>query len=261
MAERTLLFSQLAKADYNRPIKRAHVNRIKRNFHEDMVQPAIVSFRDGVYYIVDHQHQSQAIYELNNCDPNTPIRCDVRTGLTYEQEADLYYRLNTGSIALGTMDIIVGLIESKDPVAVDFRDTVESYGYVVGGNTNKALKAVSVAFSMFKKNGGKEALSEILLLTHACWPDNPSGVDSRILRGMELFLKQHGDEYQGEHFIKVMSAVAPSAIIKKSVTFYKQMDSKAFTQTYCAYTVLVTAYNTGLRGNKLVAITPDQIAS
>lgn len=261
MAERTIPFGQLAKAGYNRGIKRAHVNEIKNNFHEDMVQPAIVSFRDGVYYIVDHQHLSQAIYELNGCDPNTPIKCTVKTGLTYEQEADLYYRLNTGSKPLNTLDIIIGRIEAKEPVAVDFRSTVEAYGYVVGGGTNKSLKAVAVAFKMFKKKGGKEVLSEILSLTHECWPDNPSGVDSRIIDGMKMFLSHHRDDYQRDHFVKVMSSTDPRAIVKKSATFYRQMDSKAFTRSYCTYTVLVTTYNTGLRSNRLVAVTPDQIVS
>lgn len=259
MAEKTLCFHQLAKAGYNRGIKRAHVNEIKRNFHEDMVQPAIVSFRDGMYYIIDHQHQSQAIYELNGSNPNTPIKCKVLTGLTYEQEADLYYRLNTGTQPLGPMDIIIGLIESKDPVAVDFRDTVEACGYVIGGSTNKSLKAVSLTFGMFKKGGGKETLSEILSLTNACWPDDSSGVDSRIISGMKVFLSHHRDEYQRDHFIKAMSMIDPRSIIKKAVTFYKQMDSKAFTQPYCTYTELVNAYNTGLRSNKLVAVTPSQM--
>lgn len=261
MVERTIPFNQLAKAGYNRGIKRSHVNKIKRDFHEDMVEPAKVSFRDGVYYIVDHQHLAQALYELNGCDPNTPIKCLVRTGLTYEQEADWYYRLNTGSVVLGPMDIIIGLIESKDPVAVDFRDTVESCGYVIGGSTNKSLKAVSLAFGMFKKSGGKETLSEILSLTSACWPDDPSGVDGRIISGMKVFLNYHKNEYQVDHFTKVMSAIEPRSIIKKAVTFYKQMDSKAFTQPYCTYTELMNAYNTGLRSNKLVAVTPSQMVS
>ena len=261
MIERTIPFCQLAKAGYNRGIRRAHVNEIKNDFHEDMVEPAKVSFRDGVYYIVDHQHLAQAIYELNGCDPNTPIRCLVRTGLTYEQEADWYYRLNTGSKPLNAMDIIIGRIEAKDPVAVDYRNTVESCGYVVGGNTNKSLKAVGSTFKLFQKSGGKEALSQVLSLTYACWPDAPSGVDSRLIDGIVLLLRYHSSEFGREHFIKVMSVMDPRDIVKKSRIFYKQMDSKAFTGPYCTYTVLVTAYNTGLRSNKLVAVTPDQLVA
>lgn len=257
MAERTIPFQQLVKAGYNRSINRTHVNRIKRDFHEDMVQPAIVSFRDGKYYIIDHQHQSQAIYELNGCDPNTPIKCIVRTGLTYEQEADLYYRLNTGTNVLSFADTMVGRIEAKDPEALDFRDTVEACGYVVGGYTNKSLKAISKAWSVFKRKGGKDKLTAILMLTHSCWPDNPNGVSSQMLDGVALFLQHHGGKYQTEHMVASLSAVDPREITRKAATFYKQMDSKTFTMPYCTYTQLVTIYNRGLR-NKLRAATPTE---
>lgn len=43
---------------------------------------------------------------------------------------------------------------------------------------------------------------------------------------------------------------------RKGTTFYKQMDSRSFTMTYCMYTQLVTIYNRGLR-NKLSPATPD----
>ncbi len=247
MAERTIPFNQLGKAGYNRGINRAHVNKIKRDFHEDMVQPAIVSYRDGQYWIVDHQHQSQAIYELNGCDPNTPIKCSVRTGLTYEQEADLYYRLNTGSRPLAFADKLVGLIEAKDPVALEFRDTVESCGYIVGSHTTKSLKAVSTAWKIFNEDDGKESLVSILSLTHDCWPNNPNGVDSRLIDGIAVFLSHHKDEYQHSHFVKVMSQVDPREIVRKATTYYKQMDSRAFTKPYCTYTIIVNGYNAGLR--------------
>jgi len=257
MAEKLIPFNQLAKAAYNRPINRGRVNEIKRDFHEDMVQPAIVSFRDGRYYIVDHQHQSQAIYELNSSDPNTPIRCDVRTGLTYEQEADLYYRLNTGSKALNALDLMIGRIEAKDPEALEFRDVVESYGYVVGGNTNKSLRAVSNAFTLFQKADGKETLSEILSITSACWPENSDGVNAKLLVGIDLFLRHHGLAYKKEHFIKAMKPYNPKKIVKAAEDFCKSAPLKSYKQPYCTYLTLVSYYNEGLRSNKLVEAPPS----
>lgn len=251
MAERVIPFNQLAKAGYNRGINRAHVNKIKRNFHEDMVQPAIVSFRDGAYYIIDHQHQTQAIYELNDCDPNTPIRCDVRTGLTYEQEADLYYRLNTSTRSLGFADKLKGLIESKDAIALDFRFTVESCGYIIGGNTNNSLNALSTAWKIFSKQGGKEKLTAILSLAHACWPNEKNGVHTSMIDGISLFIDHHGDVYQREQFVRALSDKNPSTLINDANTFYKSMDSKQFTRQYCMYTLLAKRYNYKLRSNKL----------
>lgn len=256
MAVKTLRFDQLKKAGYNRGINRAHVNRIKRNFHEDMVQPAIVSFRDGNYYIIDHQHQSQAIYELNNSDPSTPIKCIVRTGMTYEEEADLYYRLNTGSKALSFADKLIGQIEAKDAAALDFRDTVEACGYVIGGYSNKSLKALSNAWGIFKKEGGKERLVKILTLTHSCWPDNPDGVSKPILNGIDLFLQHHENDYRIDHFASSLALIDPREVQRKANTFYGQMDSRSFTRPYCTYVQLVTIYNRGLR-NKLIPATPN----
>ena len=256
MSEKWLRFNQLGKAGYNRGIRRVHVNKIKSNFHEDMVQPAIVSFRDGKYWIIDHQHQSQAIYELNDCDPNTKILCKVLTGLTYEQEADLYYRLNTSSMNLTFKDKLKGLIESKDATALEYQDVVESCGYTVSGRSAANLRALSTTWRIFNKPDGEKELQQILQLTHACWPTNTMGAHSRMIDGIALFLKHHGSEYSEERFIKALSPIDPREIIRKSKAFYKQMDSKAFTQPYCTYTTLINSYNAGLR-NKLTPAQPE----
>ena len=244
---KNIKYNQLGKAGYNRGINRPHVNRIKRNFHEDMVQPAIVSYRDGKYWIVDHQHQTQAIYEMNGNDPNTLIYCDVRTGLTYEQEADLYYRLNTGSKKLSFADELKGLIESKDSAALQFRDTIEACGYSIFDRSNSSLRALSTAWKIFKKKDGKNELEKILNLTFACWPSNNNGVHTNIILGVRFFLNAHGDEFDRERFIKKLSAIDPRSLVTKSDAYYKQMDSRAFTKPYCMYTLLITAYNTGLK--------------
>ena len=252
---RDIPFNQLGKAGYNRGINRAHVNNIKRNFCPDMVQPAIVSLRDGKYWIIDHQHQSQAIYERNNNDPNTLIKCDVRTGLTYEQEAELYYKLNTGSRPLGFNDKLIGLIESKDPEALEFRATVEACGYTVDGRGANSLRAVKTAWKIFRKADGKDKLTQILKTTQACWPNNPNGAHLQIIHGLLLFLAYHGDEYKREYLVKALSPLDPKIVVNRATTFYKQMDSKAFTQPYCTYTTILNLYNTGKK-NKLQPVAP-----
>lgn len=248
-------FNQLGKAGYNRGINRQHVNKIKNDFHEDMVQPAIVSFRDGKYWIIDHQHQTQAIYELNGNNPNILIRCDVRTGLTYEQEAELYYRLNTGSKHLSFSDLLKGQIEAKDTTALKYRDTVESCGYVIGGGTSNSLNALSLTYKIFNKPDGDKKLVQILALCKACWPNDKSGIDSRMIDGINLFLENHQNEYSRDRFVKMLSAQPPEEIIRKSVAYYKQINLRNFTQPYCTYMILITEYNNRLK-NKLTPVQP-----
>lgn len=252
---KTIPYCQLGKAKYNRGIRRAYVNRIKRDWRPELEHPVIVSFRDGKYWVIDHQHQTQAKFELNGCDPNMPVECEVHTGLTYEQEAELYYRLNTSSIILTFTEQMIGLIESKDDNAVKFRDIIESCGYVVGGKTSNSLGAVGAAWKIFNKADGAEKLTRILKLTQDCWPGNSSGVQSHMINGMLLFLKNHGDDFNRDHFIKVLSMTDPREIIRKAKIYYNQMDSKAFTMPYCTYSILINNYNIGLR-NKLTPVAP-----
>lgn len=254
---REIPFNQLGKAGYNRAIDRAHVNRIKRDFHEDMVQPAIVSYRDGKFWIVDHQHQTQAQYELNDKDPNTPILCDVRDGLSYEQESELYYRLNTSSKVLNFADKLKGRIEAKEASALEFRDIVESNGYLVGNGASNSLGAVRTAYRVFEKPNGGKKLNELLGLTNACWPGSKAGVHAIIIEGISTFLNEHGIEYDRNQFVKALSPQDPSEIVRKAQSFYRQMDSRSFTQPYCTYTILVKSYNAGLRSKKLTPATPE----
>lgn len=250
-------FNQLSKAAYNREIKRAHVNRIRREFDPDMVQPAIVSFRDGKYWIIDHQHQSQAIYELNGKDPNTLINCDVRHGMTYEQEAALFMKLNTGQMKLKRAEEIIGAIEAKDEDAVRFKNVVEDCGYSIGGNKKNVLEAIAAAWKIFEKVGGSEKLACILSITHECWLDDKCGVNCNILNGLDKFLYVHGEEYNRTRLVNALSPIDPRTVVRRADTFYKQMDSKQYNKSYCTYWILVTKYyNAGLRKNKLTPAAP-----
>lgn len=253
---KTIPFNQLCKAAYNRPVDRTHVNTIKRKFNPNLKNPVVASFRDEAYWIIDHQHQAQAEYELNGCDPNTPIECDVLFGLTYEQEAELYYDLNTSSRPLKFVDKIIGKIEAKDENALRFHNIVESCGYVLGGNANNSLRAVSFAWKIFNKANGDEKLKRILTLTYDCWPNSKDGAQKPLIEGLLLFMQYHGDEFKRDHFIKVFSMADPCEIVRQAKTFFHQMDRRSFTQPYCTYAILVNTYNIGLQ-NKLEKMPPQ----
>ena len=251
-------FNQLGKAAYNRPINRRRVNDIKRKFNQDMVMPAIVSFRDGRYWIIDHQHQTQAIYELNGNNPNILILCDVRYGLTYEQEADLYFRLNTGQTKLTSLDKLIGLIEAKDNDAMRFRGIVESHGYVIGGCSSNSLRAVDKSLKIFRKNNGEQILSEIFSITRECWPDNKAAVHTYIILGLELFIKFHGTEYKREQLIKTLKSKDPNEIKGQGeATFDIMRRYRAYTKEHCTYMAIVDVYNERLKRNKIVKVLPE----
>lgn len=253
MPEKFIPYNQLRKGGYNRPIKRERVNEIKRDYYEPLADAAKVSYRDGGYYIIDHQHLAQAQYERNGKDPNTLIKCQVFNGLTYQEEADLYYRYNTSSKPPTFKEKLIGLIEAGDANAIKFRDTVEECGWVIGSNS---LNAVEKAWRIFNTTDGEQRLAEILVTANKCWPGEPRGVRAQMLDGFLVFFRNHPD-YKKDRLVKVLSQYQPSELMRKASSYYKQMDSRSFTLSYCTYSIIVNAYNKGLRGSgKLVPANP-----
>ena len=248
-------FGQLAKAGYNRTISRVRVNEIKRNFHADQVNPVKVSYRDGKYWIIDGQHTSLVLYELAGRDPRTPIPCEVIDGLTYEQEADLFYRINTGSKPLNTAEKLKSLIEAGDPDALRFQGVVESHGYTIGGGRNNSINAVTAAWRIFGRDGGEARLSEILMLTGTCWPNDQKGVSSDIISGIDHFLTLHGAEYRTAQFVKKLSKTSPEHLLGDAAFLYKQRGEKAYTKAVCMYSCILKQYNANLH-NKIKFVEP-----
>ena len=245
-------YKQLHRAKYNRDITRGRIDDIKRKYNPLLADNAKVSFRDGLYWVVDHQHLATAQYELNGSDPDTLISCEVLCGLTYEQEADLFHEYNTSSKPLSFSEDLNGLIEAGNVNAVAFRDTVEACGYFL----KKTLTAVQKAWNIFNTANGARKLAEILTTTNACWPGDRSGVQNDMLSGLEVFFRNH-PECKRDRLIKALSQYRPSELIQKANAYYNQMDSRSFTKPYCTYVIIVNAYNKGLRGStKLIPATP-----
>lgn len=241
-----LPYSVLAKADYNRPISRQRVVHIKKNYNPSEVRPVIVSFRDGKYYIIDGQHTSVALYELNDKDPNTLIYCDVRTGLTYEDEADLYVRLNKNSKKISTEDEIKGLIESRDHDALLFQEAIEHSGYTLfSGNS---INAVSASWSIFNGKNGHEQLEKVLTLINMTWQNKRGATHSTMLRAMDGFIAAHSDEYDENVFVKKLSKENPYELI---LAAQSRARITRMSGAYSLYLGILEVYNKQMRTNAL----------
>ena len=239
-------FSVFAKAEYNRPIKRSRVIYIKKNYDPAEVRPVVVSLRDGKCYIIDGQHTAVALYELNKKDPNSLIYCDVRTGLTYEEEADLYVRLNKNSKKISIVDEIKGLIESRDVNALLFQEVIEHSGYTLF--SSNGIRAVSASWSIFNGKNGHEQLEKVLTLINMTWQNKRGATDSTMLRSINCFLAVHSNEYDKNVFVKKLSKENPHELVcaAQSLARITRMSCP-----YALYMRILDAYNKQLRTNAL----------
>lgn len=238
-------------------INRASVNRIKREYDQSQVSPVVVSFRDGKYYIIDGQHTALAIYELNGEDGATLIYCDVREGLTYAQEAKLFYDLNTNKRPVGAADKIWALVVAGDANAIAFKDLIERCGYTFGRKATNTISPIQTCWKIFNGRAGVARIENILTLIHDTWPTNTAAVSTSIINGLDLFFKYNEYEYNRERFIKVFSAINYKDIVNEAKSFYRGMSNRAFTMPVCTYLTIGRTYNSGLRTNRIRLVNPD----
>jgi len=75
-----------------RELKQHRVDHLVANFDLEQIGTPVVSERDGAYYILDGQHRIEALRGIGWGDQQ--IQCWTYTGLTEEDEAERFLKLN-----------------------------------------------------------------------------------------------------------------------------------------------------------------------
>ena len=115
---------------YQRPVLDRDVDKLVREWDPRLLTPLVVSFRDGHYYLVDGQHRVCAMRKKNGGKDVTAL-CRVYHGLTYEQEAELYYKLDRAKGHLRLAHATKALVESgADAEIIEIKRLLEGAGFV-----------------------------------------------------------------------------------------------------------------------------------
>ncbi len=246
--ERMLHTSRLTSGlPYQRPVNPKEVERLIREWDERLLDPIIVSFRDGKFYVVDGQHRIVAMRQMNGGN-GVMVNCKVYSGLTYEQEADLCYKLDKAKKRLSLSQSTNALAEAgTDAEVAEVKRLVESCGFVwaLGKSHGKTGEIVSTRALMnaYRLLGGP-AFSRMLSLVWGAWKGDPRSLTAAVLSGMALFVKTYDTELDDHAFIKRLSTVDPDEINRRGrADFSTNNAALRFAR------VLLEKYN-GQRGGK-----------
>lgn len=77
-------------ADYQREISTRHIAEIQANYNSLAEKPVTVSFRDGILWVVDGNHTLKNMINMGQ----TLRQVECVFGMTYEQEAELFFDMN-----------------------------------------------------------------------------------------------------------------------------------------------------------------------
>ena len=234
---------------YQRPVEDKEVDRLVREWDERLFEPLAVSYREGRYNVIDGQHRISAMRKLHG-GREVMIRCKVYSGMTYEQEAELCYKLDKAKKRLSLSQSTNALAESGlDAETTEIRRLMGDAGFSWalgqrhGGEYEViATRAVINAYHFL----GSAAFSRMFRLLGKTWEGDPRSVMGPVLSGMALFLKTYGEELGDNAFVKRLSAVDPDEIIRRG-----KLDFSTKNESLRYAKVILEKYNSVRGGKKL----------
>ena len=234
---------------YQRPVEDADVDHLIAEWDDRLLDPLVVSFRAGNFYLVDGQHRVCAVRKMNG-GKDMVMKCLVYSGLTYEDEAELCYKLDKAKKRLSLSQSTNALMESgRDEEAAEIKRLLEQEGFIWALNKSstkayevKATRGIINAY----RDLGAPLFSRMLHLLDETWHGDAASLNAAMISGLALFMKTYGTDVNDHAFVARLSAVDPAEIIRRSKTDFST-NSRALR---CAR-VLLKKYNSARGGRKL----------
>lgn len=203
---------------YQRTVDEDHIDYLIQKWDNRLLTPIIVSFRDGKFNVVDGQHRVTCMRRMAG-DRDVIVPCLIYDGMTYEEEAELCYKLDEAKSRLSLSQATKALTESRtDAEILEIKRLVENNGFewALGKKFGEAYE-ITVTRSLINAYRflGGAAFSRMLCLIAGTWRGAPGSLKAPIFSGVALFLKTYETEVSDHIFIRSMSVIDPDAIIRR----------------------------------------------
>lgn len=201
---------------YQRDLDENRVARMVKDYDPALVGIIEVSERPQAggtnrYAIVDGQHRWAAVRDKAFDTTDRPhIVCRVHSGLTVDEEAKLYHRLNTTRKQLTGWDRWRARRSSGDTAVVDIEATVTEAGWTVSYLGKRGQIKSTSGLEKVHTLGGRQLLVEVLDVITSAWRDDPEGVTNNILQGLAHILANYTrDELDLGRLVEALSGIVP----------------------------------------------------
>lgn len=226
---------------YQSPIDESIVKKIVNNFDENALGTITISQReDGTLWILDGQHRTVGCRRLGLDSMNAK----VLTGLSIEEEANLYKELNN-SKKKSPNAIAKAMLRSGDVMANEIYIAVTSIGmevdYELQRKSYGSISAYKALESIYKKYGVTHLINTLDLIKHSFGKESKN-FKAFIMEGFATFLDRYED-VDLKHLIKRLKTMSIEDFEKETRKYRAVVNSIKKCPPYA----LVDIYNHGLR--------------
>lgn len=233
----------------------ARVRAIADHMDIDALGVFTVSDRGaGNYVALDGQHRLVAMERVGIGE--WEVDCKVYVGLSVEQEAAIFRRLNNTRRITAWDDFSKGLIEG-DSECVAINNICEQHGLkVTSSGRDGTITCISKLRQTYASKNGRpdgELLSDVLEDSIAAWGHTYPGVEKSILGGLAIVHRTYGKGFDRAALINKLAKFTggPSGLLGKARS---QQEFSSGSLERLVAEIIVTLYNKSRRAGKLEAL-------
>lgn len=240
---RDMRVSPLAQRELNR----ARVNKISADFDLEQIGTPTVNQRQGNFYIIDGQHRVEALREIGWGDQQ--IQCWTYTGLTEEEEAEKFLKLNDTLTVNAFSKFRVG-VQAGRLAECDIDRVVRAQNLRVSTDQGEGAISAVGALRRVYNQAGPGQLARTLRIIRDAYGD--PGLEAAVISGIGLLCARYDSALDEKRAIDLLSKAhgGVNGLLGKAETIRRATGGAKF---HCVAAAAVEIINGGRGGKKLPA--------
>jgi hypothetical protein len=245
---------------YQRDRKEGFISYLAANLDPDKFGSLTVSRREnGEQVILEGQQRFNAAM-LALGDETQQVPCIILSGLTPEQESEIFWKGGRDRVPLTIFDLWKARLFQGDPSALQIRQCVEAAGleikFIASSKTHNEISCLGTLETMWQ-HVGNDMLTRILRILNLGLPNEIIG--RQMLHGATLFVLSYGERLDDQKLIDRLKKTTSKDIIDRAESL--KGASRGTVVTFVAW-ILLNDYNKRRPGeDRLPEKTPSSFSA
>jgi hypothetical protein len=232
-----------------RELNTARVDKLTTEFDPEQFGVPTVSARDTWYFVIDGQHRIEAYKQWNGDGrwESQQIQCWTYEGLSEEQEADVFLKLNDTLTVNAFAKFRVG-VRAGRAEEVDIERIVRTESLRISqAKGNGAVSAVGTLKKVYQRAGG-DNLARALRIARDAYGD--PGLEAVVIEGLGLLCHRYNGDLDDIRVVQRLSTAhgGLAALLGKAENLRKQTGNP---RGHCVAAAAVDIINGSRGGRKL----------
>jgi hypothetical protein len=232
-----------------RELNHNRVKQMSESFDIDRLQYPTLSERDGYFFIVDGMHRINALkLWIGEGWEEQRVKCEVYSGLSEAEEANLFLQLNEERKAVRAIDKFFAAVTAERPAETEVLQIVAWQGLKVAKTKQPgAITSVSTLIRAYK-NSDAPTLGKALRIIRDAYGD--PGLEAPVIEGVTKLCQRYNGVLDEGRAIKKLGDAhgGVNGLLAKADVIRRQTGSQ---RGMCVAAAAVEIINSGKGGKKL----------